>query len=119
MAKKNIVIVGGGSAGGNAARALSRSLYSSKYQLILINPLPYRIWLIATLRMTVSDHHDSFQQDTLVPYDKIFINGNGKFVEGTVSSFTPAKEGTGGTVTLNSGEIFEYVTVHMPVIVAQ
>ncbi|RDB27682.1 Apoptosis-inducing factor B [Hypsizygus marmoreus] len=103
--KKNIVIVGGGSAGANAAKALSRTLDTSKYQLILINPLPYRIWLVATLRLVVSPQEE-LKKDITLPYDKVFVNGNGKFVEGKVISFKAGKEG--GSVTLESGEEIDY-----------
>jgi NADH dehydrogenase FAD-containing subunit len=102
MSKQNIVVVGGGSAGANACRTLSRSLDKSKYNLILINPLPYRVWLIGTLRVVVAPE-ESLQKDVMIPYDKLFVNGNGKFVEGVVKSFDANKEG-GGTVTLESGE---------------
>lgn len=104
MAKRNIVIVGGGSAGANAARVLSKTLDSSKYELILINPLPYRIWLVATLRLAVTQD-GNLKDDIFLPYDKVFINGNGKFIEGKVMSFTHSKEG--GSVTLESGEKIE------------
>ncbi|KAF8075300.1 FAD/NAD(P)-binding domain-containing protein [Lyophyllum atratum] len=102
---KNIVIVGGGSAGVNAAKALSRTLDSSKYQLILINPLPYRIWLISTLRVIVTKD-DALTKDTMLPYDKVFVNGKGKFIEGVVTSFESTKDG--GSVTLESGEKIDY-----------
>jgi len=106
MSKKNIVVVGGGGAGANACRALSKTLDSSKYNLILINPLPYRIWLIAALRVTVSSQPE-LQQSAMASYDKLFINGKGKFVQGTVKSFEANKEG-GGSVTLESGEKIDY-----------
>jgi NADH dehydrogenase FAD-containing subunit len=105
MSKQNIVIVGGGCAGSNAAKALSRTLDKSKYNLILINPLPYRIWLIGTLRLCVSPE-EQLQKDVMLPYDKLFVNGNGKFVQGLVKSFEASKEG-GGSVTLESGEKIE------------
>lgn len=105
MPKQNIVIVGGGGAGVNAARALSRTLDFSKYELILINPLPYRIWLIATLRIVVSPH-DELQKSSMVDYNKVFVHGNGKFVQGTVQSFV-SHHGGGGTLTLESGEKVE------------
>jgi NADH dehydrogenase FAD-containing subunit len=108
---KNIVIVGGGGAGVTCAKALSRTLDSSKYQLILINPLPYRIWLVATLRLIVTND-DALKKDVMLPYDKIFTNGNGKFVEGTVKTFEATKEG--GSVILESGETIEYVDVNSP-----
>ncbi|KAG6899186.1 hypothetical protein C0993_012555 [Termitomyces sp. T159_Od127] len=112
MAKRNIIIVGGGSAGVNAARALSKTLDSSKYELILVNPLPYRIWLIATLRLAVTQDED-LKNNIFLPYDKVFLNGNGKFVRGKVVSFTHSKEG--GTVTLESGETIDTdgVTEHL------
>ncbi|KAG6840624.1 hypothetical protein C0991_005476 [Blastosporella zonata] len=105
MGKQNIVIVGGGAAGVNAAKALSKTLDSSKYQLILINPLPYRIWLIATLRLAVTQD-EALKNDIFLPYDKIFVNGKGKFVQGKVASFEASKEG--GSVTLESGEKIDY-----------
>ncbi|KAG5353578.1 Apoptosis-inducing factor 2 [Termitomyces sp. T112] len=105
MAKRNIVIVGGGSAGVNTARALSKTLDSTKYELILINPLPYRIWLVATLRLAVTQD-EALKNDIFLPYDKVFINGHGKFVQGKVVSFEQSKEG--GSVTLESGEKIDY-----------
>ncbi|KAG6844175.1 hypothetical protein H0H87_009145 [Tephrocybe sp. NHM501043] len=105
MGKQNIVIVGGGGAGVNAAKALSKTLDASKYQLILINPLPYRIWLIATLRLAVTQD-EALKSDIFLPYDKVFVNGNGKFVQGKVASFEASKEG--GSVTLESGEKIDY-----------
>ncbi|KAG6909523.1 hypothetical protein DXG01_017080 [Tephrocybe rancida] len=105
MGKQNIVIVGGGGAGVNAAKVLSKTLDHSKYQLILINPLPYRIWLIATLRLAVTQD-EALKKDVFLPYDKIFLNGNGKFVEGKVVSFEASKEG--GSVILESGEKIDY-----------
>ena len=105
MSKQNIVIVGGGSAGVNALRTLSSSLDKSKYNLILINPLPYRIWLVASLRVCVAPN-EQLQKDIMISYDKLFANGNGKFVEGVVTSFEANKEG-GGSVTLESGEKIE------------
>lgn len=105
MSKQNIVIVGGGSTGVNAVRTLSRALDKSKYNLILINPRPYRIWLIGTLRICVSPE-EQLQKDVMLPYDKVFVDGNGEFVEGIVKSFEANKEG-GGSVTLESGRKIE------------
>ncbi|KAF8220606.1 FAD/NAD(P)-binding domain-containing protein [Tricholoma matsutake] len=106
MSKQNIVIVGGGSTGVNAVRTLSRALDKSKYNLILINPRPYRIWLIGTLRICVSPE-EQLQKDVMLPYDKVFVDGNGEFVEGIVKSFEANKEG-GGSVTLESGRKIDY-----------
>jgi hypothetical protein len=43
----------------------------------------------------------------MLPYDKLFVDGKGKFVQGVVKSFLPNKDGGGGTVTLESGETIE------------
>jgi NADPH-dependent 2,4-dienoyl-CoA reductase/sulfur reductase-like enzyme len=110
MSKKNIVIVGGGSAGVNAAKTLAKSIDASQYEIVLINPLPYRIWLIATLRLTVAPQ-EGLKEDILLPYDRVFTNGAGRFVEGTVASFEPSKGG-GGVVTLESGEKIPYVAFY-------
>lgn len=105
MAKRNIVIVGGGTAGVGAVKTLLQSLDASEYQVILINPLPYRIWIIASLRLTVA-HEAGLQEQMMLPYDKIFVEGKpGKFVQGTVKSFEAREDG--GKVTLESGEIIE------------
>ena len=53
--KKNIVVVGGGAAGIPIARGLSAKLDASKYNLILINPRPYSIHMLAGARLTTSD----------------------------------------------------------------
>lgn len=103
--KHNIVIVGGGSAGVNAVKTISKSLNYSKYNLILINPLPYRIWLVSALRVIVSQQ-DALEKESFLPYDRIFENGKGTFVEGVVAAIHPSKEG-GGSVTLASGKPIE------------
>ncbi|KAF9456366.1 FAD/NAD(P)-binding domain-containing protein [Collybia nuda] len=106
MAKQNIVIVGGGAAGVAAAKILLQSLDASQYQTILINALPYRIWPLASLRLTVS-HETGYQEQVMLPYDKIFIDGKpGRFVHGTVKSFEATEDS--GKVTLESGETIEY-----------
>lgn len=103
--RKNIVIVGGGQAGAAAARELSGKLDAIKYNLILINARPYQIFLIATLRIVVSPV-DDLQSDVFLPYNKLFINGNGTFVHGTVSAITD--NGSGGVVSLESGDEVKY-----------
>ncbi|KAF9265449.1 FAD/NAD(P)-binding domain-containing protein [Marasmius fiardii PR-910] len=81
--KTKIVIIGGGVAGTNIARSLSKSLDPSRHEIILINTRPYSILLPPSLRMVASGNND-LKENILVPFDKLFINGNGKFVQGEV-----------------------------------
>ena len=53
--KKNVVVIGGGHAGGVLARTLSGMLDATKYHVVLINDRPYAIHLLAAARMTVTD----------------------------------------------------------------
>lgn len=98
--KLNVVVVGGGY-GAIVARKISASLDASTFNLILINPRPYRIHLVATARMLVSDQ-DKLEEKAFIPYDKVFHNGNGTFVQASVTSVE--KEKTGGFVVLDNGE---------------
>ncbi|KAL0951560.1 hypothetical protein HGRIS_008242 [Hohenbuehelia grisea] len=103
---KNIVIVGGGGAGQTAARTLSQKLDASKYQIILIDPRPYRVLLPATLRVVTADT-DNLAEEAFVPYDRTILNNAGQFVQGKVVSISSHSE-KAGTVTLESGETIEY-----------
>ncbi|KAJ6492999.1 hypothetical protein C8R45DRAFT_988573 [Mycena sanguinolenta] len=101
--RKSVVVVGGGSAGVNIARPLSSKLDATKYKLILINPRPFRVLLPATLRMVVSNVDNLGTTSTaLVPFDKIFHDGNGTFLQDSVRSIHEK------TLTLGSGEQIAY-----------
>ena len=54
MAKKTVVVLGGGWNGSLAARQLSSQLDPRKYELILVNDRPYVINNIASARMTAT-----------------------------------------------------------------
>ncbi|KAJ6520017.1 FAD/NAD(P)-binding domain-containing protein [Mycena sanguinolenta] len=100
----HIVIVGGGSGGGSAvARALSSKLPSAK--ITLINPRPYAVSLPTLPRMTVSEGNDLLDT-ALIPYDKVFTNPNGTFVQGVVETIRP--ETKGGKVVLADGQELSY-----------
>ncbi|KAK7031270.1 hypothetical protein VNI00_013521 [Paramarasmius palmivorus] len=105
--RTNIVIVGGGSAGVNVARPLSKSLDPAKFNVILINPRPYIIFLIPMLRVAVSDR-DNLKEQALVPYDRLFHNGNGQFIQGTVVHINQKREEKSGEVVLDNGETVRY-----------
>ncbi|KAJ7164387.1 FAD/NAD(P)-binding domain-containing protein [Mycena filopes] len=100
----SIVIVGAGIGGGSAlARTLSKKLPSAK--ITLIDSRPYAISLPTLPRMTVSDGNDLFDT-ALIPFDKLFHNANGTFVQGVVESIQANKKG--GSVVLANGREFAY-----------
>ncbi|KAL6306197.1 hypothetical protein BKA93DRAFT_729915 [Sparassis latifolia] len=108
--KKNVVIVGGGHAGSLLARSLSRTLDSSKYRVILINERPYAIHFLAAARMTVTDE-GHIEDGALIPYDKLFINGNGTLKVDKVTAIEETEPGQGGVVVLQSGERISYAAL--------
>lgn len=101
--KKNVVVVGGGVAGNTIARALSAKLDPSKYNLILITSRPFAIHIIAGARITVSSE-DHLENTAFIPYDNLFINGNGSLIVGTVVSINKLEGTQGGAVTLKDGK---------------
>lgn len=105
--KKNIVVVGGGFAGVTIARTLSTKLDVSKYNLILITPRAYNIHMIGGARINV-DSVGKFEEQAFLPYDKLFVNGNGTKITGLVTSISSNKEGKGGVLTLEGGETISY-----------
>lgn len=108
--RKNVIVVGGGYAGNPIAATLSTSLDASKYNLILVNPLPFYTHRIAMVRMTVSDK-DKLEDTAWIPYDKIFSKGKGTFVQGKVTSINTAKSGAGGEVVLEDGQHLSYAVL--------
>lgn len=105
--KKNVVIVGGGGAGAPLARALSTKLDAAKYNLIVINDRPHYVLYIAGIRMAVTDE-GKLEDKALIPYDKLFVNGNGTLKVGTVTAIEKAADGKGGEVVLQDGERVPY-----------
>lgn len=106
QSRKNVVVVGGGQAGVETVKLLSKTLDGSQYRLILINPLPYRILLIATLRAVVSDR-DNLENKIFFPFDKEFHEGNGEFIQASVVSIQDQGK-SGGSVVLDNGETVSY-----------
>ncbi|CDO72240.1 hypothetical protein BN946_scf184970.g92 [Trametes cinnabarina] len=104
---RNVVIVGGGWAGTLIARQLSAKLDASKHRIILVNNRPFFIHLIATARMTVTPE-DRLEDKALVPFDKLFYNGNGTVKIGNVVSIAETAPGKGGKVVLEDGEEIPY-----------
>ncbi|KAK7031196.1 hypothetical protein VNI00_013612 [Paramarasmius palmivorus] len=104
--KTNILVVGGGIAGISIAKYFS-SLDPAKFDIVLVNPRPYCIFLIPALRMVVSDQ-DRLEDKIILPYDKLFIRGNGKSVEGTVVKINQTPGERHGEVLLHDGETLGY-----------
>ncbi|KAK7014742.1 hypothetical protein VNI00_019294 [Paramarasmius palmivorus] len=105
--RTTILIVGGGIAGINLARTLSKSFEPAKFNIILVNPRPYILFLIPALRMVVSDQ-DHLEDQILVPYDKLFHNSNGTFVQGEVVKINQEPGASSGEVVLDNGESLDY-----------
>ncbi|KAJ4496322.1 FAD/NAD(P)-binding domain-containing protein [Lentinula edodes] len=105
--KSTVVIVGGGTGGVVVARSLSKTLDPQRHKLLLINKHPFRIILPASLRMLVSDR-GKLEERVLVPYDKVFINGNGTFIEGLVTKVNAGANSNSGSLALSGGRVIEY-----------
>jgi len=108
--RKSVVVVGGGPAGATLARALSAKLDASSHDIILINDRPYSVHLVAGARMTVTEE-GRLEDVALLPYDKLFHNGNGRFVQGRVTSIEEKAPGKGGAVVLQDGERIPYTVL--------
>jgi apoptosis-inducing factor 2 len=105
--KGNVVVVGGGAAGNNIVRSLSAKLDGSKYNLILVNARPYSIHMLAGARITTTD--EGHLEDTaFIPYDKIFVNGNGSLRVGKVVAIDATNGSQGGVLTLQDGGKLPY-----------
>jgi len=101
----NIVVVGAGSAGGRAAHLLTKSLDTTKFNLIVINPRPECILYPATARVVASSR-DNLKDRVFVPIESI-LKGKGRYVQGRATKVEPEKDG-GGTVVVSNGEAISY-----------
>ncbi|KAH9947019.1 hypothetical protein B0H21DRAFT_692666 [Amylocystis lapponica] len=108
--RQNVVIVGGGHAGGFLARTLSGTLDASKFHVVLINERPYAIHLLAGARMTVTAK-GKFEDLALMPYDTLFVDGNGTVKIDSVTAVEEPERGKGGVVVLKSGERVAYAAL--------
>ncbi|KAI0035045.1 FAD/NAD-P-binding domain-containing protein [Vararia minispora EC-137] len=105
--KKQIIIVGGGFAGGLLARTLSKDIDSTKHSLTLITARPFSVLYPASIRMAVTSS-GSLEDKVLVPYDKLFHNNNGKVVIGRVVTVEATEGDRPGSVVLADGSRFSY-----------
>ena len=100
--KKNVVVVGGGFVGNIIVRSLSAKLHPSKCNLILVNARPYSIHMLAGARIITSDE-GRLEDTAFMPYDKIFVNGNGSLRAGKVTAIDTNNTSRGGFLTLQDG----------------
>ncbi|KAH8829387.1 hypothetical protein DL96DRAFT_1814616 [Flagelloscypha sp. PMI_526] len=98
--RKTVLIIGAGS-GAVVARTLSQKV--DDIDIVLVEPLPYKALLPATIRLTVTSEGNLESLDkAFIPLDKVFPPGRpGRFVQGQVVSLT--KSGSGGEAQLASG----------------
>lgn len=105
--KKNIVVVGGGYGNIHVVQHISKKLDHTRYNLILLNPRPYYVHLIAGLRLTVTDA-GKLEDTALIPYDKL---PGVTFVQGKVASIDETAPGKGGVLVLEDGEHLDYAVL--------
>ena len=108
--KKNLVVVGGGAAGGLLARGLSKIVNPSQYNLILVNDRTFYVHLTAMARIAVSGE-DQLEDKALFGFDKLFYNGNGTVRIGKAVSIAEAAPGKGGELVLEDGERIPYTAL--------
>jgi NADH dehydrogenase FAD-containing subunit len=101
---KNIVIVGGGSAGVFVAKDLATKIDASKNRIILITSSHRYVHLPSTLRAATTSE-GQLENESFMEYGTNFLKGKGEVKHATVTSFTA---GTPGQVKLSTGETVEY-----------
>lgn len=106
-AKKNVVLVGGGYANVHVVHGLAKTLDRTRYNLILLNPRPYYVHIVAGLRMVVTDE-GKLEDSALIPYDRL---PGVTFVQGKVASITETAPGKGGVLTLDNGDQLDYAVL--------
>ncbi|KAI9465731.1 FAD/NAD-P-binding domain-containing protein [Lactarius psammicola] len=104
--RKSIVVVGGGAAGATITRILSSKINASTTSLTLITARPFALHLPACVRMTTTAE-GKLEDDVLIPYDNLLVNGNGTIKVGRVTSIEQGKEAS-GSVVLSTGERVHY-----------
>ncbi|KAG6889585.1 hypothetical protein C0995_016393 [Termitomyces sp. Mi166 len=104
---KTVVVVGGGGAGAPTVRQLSAKLDPFRHKLILITSRPHFTHLIGCIRAAVTPE-GGFDEQIIMPYDKLLTNGNGTIIIAEVSAIAEHGSRGGGTVTLDNGKVIHW-----------
>jgi apoptosis-inducing factor 2 len=96
-AKRNVVVIGGGAAGTDVARELSTKLDASKYDLVLVTPRPFSVWLPALVRAVVTSdgNLESLEKGALVPYGMcVCVCASCRVLSGQIAQIVCSSRGT-------------------------
>lgn len=104
--RKSIVVVGGGAAGATITRILSSKINASTTTLTLVTARPFALHNPACIRLTTTAE-GQLEDEVLIPYDNLLVNGNGAIKVGRVTSIEPGRESS-GSVVLSTGERLHY-----------
>ena len=99
---RTVVIIGGG-AGALVARQLSTLLDPTTHNLILITARPHFQHYIGSIRAAVTSE-GGFDAQSLMPLDRLLVNGNGKIITAEVTAFSEDSDAEGGSVMLSNGD---------------
>ncbi|KAF9043383.1 FAD/NAD(P)-binding domain-containing protein [Panaeolus papilionaceus] len=102
---KRIVVIGGGAAGSQIAKALSAQLTDSS--ITLLEAREYYAHYIGSLRAIVTDQ-GTLEDQVLIPLDKLFTSKNARVVHETATAISPNVSGAAGKVTTNTGAEYPY-----------
>ena len=108
--RKNVVIVGGGYGGFNLAKALTKALDASRYEIIVVTPKPYFVHVVAGLRIVVTAE-GQLEDQALIPYDRV---GGVTVRQGVVTAIEEAEHANGaggGEVVLEGGDRLQYAVL--------
>lgn len=105
--RQNIVIIGGGYAGYNTAKALGKTLDTTKYNVLLITSRPYFVNLVAGIRILVTAE-GKLEDTAFVSYDRLV---GVTHQVATVESIEETAASKGGNVVLKDGERIPYVAL--------
>jgi NADH dehydrogenase FAD-containing subunit len=109
--RDNVVVVGGGISGVTVAQGLSKKLDHRKFNLILIEPRPFHVWLPAAARMVVTSD-EKFAETAVFPFDRVFAKDKGTVRQDKVVSIKTGKGEEAGELELASGETLQYRGEH-------
>lgn len=101
-AKKNIVILGAGTAGIMTAQGLSKDLNPNEWSIQLVSDRPFHLHYLALLRVLITDD-GGFTKTAINPLDRVFEPGRaGEIVIGNATSVQD------GVVNLEDGRQLRY-----------